>query len=209
MFAIVTTVIGFFVTYGSKITLVSSVFKSVTGGKSILIVALIAFLVGAGGSWYVTNKFAKAKEVKILTDALERQREAINRVIKQNDELNAINDEILTEVDDNSSRIDIASDAFQIEVAKYVQSNKGNMCNLSVGAVGLLNNLIDGKPANLSRLSEAAGNNVEKRKTSSKINQLEATRHHGLCIAKYNQLMIKHNALIDWINKSATVTNDK
>jgi len=79
------------------------------------------------------------------------------------------------------------------EVIRYVKDDSN--CNLSVGAVGMLNSAIEGG------MQEATELSIAERYTTSDINQRAEVKAHLACINQYSELLARHDALIDWVSE--------
>ena len=189
----------------------ADMFKSILGffGKSrtILPAIGIALIIGVFSGWYVTDKFFDASKVDMYKQAMEEQRAAVERAIEQHEMIRDMDNEFLNAWIDENQAAGVDGDEFQKQVGEYVKNN--DVCNLTNGAVGLFESLIEGGQADISTLSKTTSTNDEEGYKASSTTQLETLRHHGSCIENYNKLMIQHNTMVDWIDTTYGKLNEE
>jgi len=178
-------------------------------GKGGAVIVLVAFLAGAGGSWYVKSQFEAADRAHALQDALDRQHEAVKLAITQSEALRALDQEILSQVTEQEVQIRETTKYIIEQVEVYVPVESECSPNYSVGAVRLLNqSRRPGAASNLQGLPDTPGFSDEESRAPSTITQRAEIEAHIDCAARYNQLKAKHDALIDWIHKNQKQTGD-
>ena len=187
--------------FGILFKLISKKARGFLSLKGLAIVALIAFSLGAGSSVYIVNKFNAAARLHATEKALEQQKEAVARAIKQSEAMRELDFEIIGSLNEAEDGIDEAHNQFSTEIIKYVEVP--GKCDLSGGAVRLLNNLIDSGDG--VQGVQAPANADEESAKAAPVSQFDQTTHHGQCIKRYNELMAEHNNLIDWINQFNTL----
>lgn len=167
---------------------------------STLIMLLIAFVAGCGITWYTLTAFYKADTADTLSVALELRNEAIRDTIERGDEIRRLD---LIEFEKQLAQAKVSSVVTKTiteEVIVYVPET--NDCNYSFGAIGLLN--IARQPwlgSSLATLPTTAGLSDETLRTTSSFTQRDEVKAHAACATQYNDLAVKHDALIDWLEK--------
>lgn len=187
----------------NPLTLLTNVFRSFSSWQGLLLIALIAFGAGSGSTLYIKSKFDAAARAKAAEHALEEQREAVRLAIEQMEELRALDNEILSAAVEKERVIETRYRTIVKEKIVYVPENP--VCDLTRGAVGLLNDIRAGQGG----LPQASGLSDEESRAPSTITQRAEVEAHADCARRYNTLAIQHNALIDWIEKRNISSTDR
>ena len=152
------------------------------GFRTMLIVSSMTFGLG----FYTSAKFEQSAHVQELEDA-------VKRTIAQAETVRELDNEILEGYLEQSQRVNEKIVYVNKEVIKYVKDNSA--CNLTAGAVGLLNHARD-----RSKLRKATEITDAEKRTPSTITQRAEIESHLECVTRYEQLSASHDALIDWLN---------
>lgn len=171
-------------------------FKFLLSKQGLIAVALAAaFLAG----WYVADTFAEAEKAEALAELVDDQKRATRQVIDQQKALRALDaeltDNLMVELAKNSEREKIVVK----EVIKYVPEDPAGRCNLSRGAVGLLNNARG--YSDTGGVPTAPELSAEESAAQSSLDQRAEVSAHADCALRYEELRLRHNALIDWIER--------
>lgn len=177
----------------------SFVFSLIQGSRFgvIGVSVLLSVVVGIAVGWNVSGTIHKARYADTL------QTEMTNLTVQYRGSLNSkqreldIASESLSELSQRYDRINETRLTSVREVVKYVKKN--NDCDISRGAIGLLNEARD----SASGVSKAAQLSDEEKQSSSTITQRAEIEAHIQCVAEYNKVIAKDNALIDWLSDTA------
>ena len=172
--------------------------------------ALVAFSVGYSTSSYFSNV---AETRRLKTEAENKLIiQATQATMKQ--ELVEKSDSIISDLSDQLRRANANERVVYKKVYKYVESKPD--CNLDHHVVGLLNQAraadhngtLSQTPVGLngegtSAPSDSRGTSVVDEviaiATNSHLSQQREVESHLDCTFKYNNLMTKHNKLIEWL----------
>lgn len=180
--------------------------KSAVGGllsrtvgaiRSPVISHLVVAALAIGGALYVDHKFDEAARAGQLEDALKEQEKAVARAIAQERAMRAIDDEVVSGYIQELEDIRANPQVLEKEVVKYVRvPENGRDCNLTVGAVGLLNRERTGVPdPATARLTDA------EKQAPSAVDQRQEVRAHAQCGRHYREMAAQHDALVEWIER--------
>jgi hypothetical protein len=176
-------------------------------GKGFLIPALIALCVGAATGWYIKSQFEAANRTELLENALVQQREAVKQAIAQSEEIRTLDNVIIEQVTKKGAEVREKIRYITKEVTKYVPVKTSCDSNYSVGAVSLLNDARRlGATDSVPRVPHTASLSDEALRAASTHTQQNEIAEHIALAAQYNELSIRHDALIDWLNQPNAMT---
>jgi len=132
-------------------------------------------------------------EIKHLTEKMEETK-------VENERLMSVANKSIVDLIGKLSEEEKNKKVITKEIIKYVKVNAD--CNLTVGAVGLLNNARSGSIPN-SGVSDTTGTVDAEKWSASSIGQIAEIKAHLFCVSEYNKLSSRHNALIDWFKESS------
>lgn len=167
------------------------------GTQFWLTMLLMAFLVGGFVGWKVTSTIEKAASVNALMDAIKDRDESIARIESHYERLLDLNNASYQQLEAKLAKLRQSERTIIKEVPVYVQSNPD--CDLTVGAVGLLNSARAGVSGGGAPEAGAAGTPDAEKLSPSIVTQRAEVEAHADCAIRYNELAEKHDALIEWI----------
>jgi hypothetical protein len=175
------------------------VFKSIFSNLRLIVVALaVGLSLGSCGACVVKGKFDDAARLKETEQALVATQNAVRRAIEQEQARRAIDDGVILAVESQRQQIQTVERTIIKEIPVYVEAEGDSGCNLTRGAVGLLN-LARSAPGSEVRSASLAD---EEGRATSTVTQRAEVEAHADCATRYNRLMIEHNGLIKHIQKT-------
>ena len=160
------------------------------------VVAAVALCAASYGGWFAHGLYSQASLSEQLTKAQEQMRQAVQRAIDEAERVRQIDMEIVEDHTDVQAVIREVEREVIVEVIKYVSNDSS--CNLTVGAVGLLNDARRAA-AGGDAVSGTAGFTDEESQAASTTTQQDSVTAHKACAIEYERLRNQHNALISWL----------
>ena len=176
--------------------------------RKTAVVAAVCLAVGAASGWHVKSRFEAAaraeaaeRALKEKEDALAAQQRrheiAIEELRQQHEALRARDDRAIQSAEARARQAENSLNQLRKEIATYVPSDEaGCSCNLTRGAVGLLN---DARRAAAGEVSSTAGLSDGEKQAASTVTQRAEIEAHVECAVEYERLRGRHDALIDWL----------
>ena len=176
--------------------LVSRGLLRVGTSPALMIAMVVTFLIvgGVGGS-FISSKIGDLKRASAVASVTREYNARIEKLKEEHLDQIRIRDERVSSLMGKLEAIYREVKTLNKEVAKYVPLNPS--CDLSVGAVGVLN-AARGAP----RLPDAPERtDAESRAPSTLTQQAEVTAHVD-CAVRYRELAARHNELLLWIEQT-------
>jgi len=161
--------------------MILKLFSGIASIKKTLIIYSVVFTVGIGTGIWITNKFYAIGKINMLENYIDKQNASHINTVKN-----------LKEVHDEELKI--ANDNVRIErVTEYVKDNIE--CNLTVGAVWLLDNSRTGLPNATTRTDEG----LSEPSTITQRQQVESCARDGI---QYRQLKNTYDGLRRFVGEN-------
>lgn len=167
--------------------------------RGLLILAGVAFSVGLSSGWYVKDKFAEAEKAAALAALVDAQQKATAEAIERHKATRALDAEVISNLMVELETAQSRERVIVKEVVKYVPEDPAGSCNLTRGAVGLLNNARGYSDA--GGVPGPAELSDEESRAPSSLTQRAQVGAHIDAASRYEALRAKHNALIEWIER--------
>ena len=178
-----------------------------TNAQVILIALVIGLTVGASGALYTKAKFDKANRVDALVEARKADVTAILDSQKRDNKIQGDLSGIKKNARGNTARIGntvFVNVPTQCPEEKNVQVAIGNdSVFLTIGDVRMLNNIRSNTADSAAPISDAEG------RAASEVAVKDLIESDSEVSTQYNELAIRHNALVDYIQNLAKKLNDK
>jgi len=155
--------------------------------QSVIIAIAISFVVGAGSGYSYRDTKYKADMANVIREAYEAAKKEAKQSVKI--------EKVYIKGDE---KIQTIYKTIIKEIPKYVPviQKSDSDCNVSNGAVSLLNSTIN------NALPETTANTDDTNKTASRIRESDLINFTHLSIKKYNEALTQCNALIGWIEST-------
>lgn len=164
---------------------------------TLAIAAIAAFLImgGIGGGW-ISSKIGDLKRASAVASVTREYNAKVEELKHEHLRQIEIRDERVASLLTKLEGIYREVKTLNQEVNKHVPNNPA--CDLTVGAVGLLNSARGHKAG----LPDAAPGADEKSGAPSTITQQAEVTHHIDCSVRYRELAARHNELVLWIEQT-------
>lgn len=179
----------------TKIKALSAILRA----RTLIVLFTATFALGSCSGALIVKKYNDAQKTQQIQLELRAKDKAIEVLRHRYEQQRKTDAEIIDRLRNREAEIREVEKIVTKEVIKYVPVDESGSCNLTRGAVGMLNAARAGRGS--AELPGAPKLSYGEAAEPSSITQRAEVEAHAQCGVRYNELAARHNALIDWLEQ--------